>query len=75
MTIFQLFNELDELIMLQYGELEVALQTERGKQLVKMLLSEENRAQLRQWYNSRPNLNSGAMEMKRKLEKELGEEL
>jgi hypothetical protein len=76
MIIFQLFNELDEIIMLHYGDVEAALQTERGKQLVEQLLSEENRAQLREWYNPRPRpLNSAALEMKRRLERELGEEL
>ena len=75
MSIFDLFNELDQVIMLNFGDLEAALRTERGRQLLGQLLAEENRAELRAWYNQprgRP-LNSGAAEMKRRLERDLGE--
>lgn len=76
MSIFDLFNELDYLTMHKFGDLEAALETERGKELFKQLLSEANRTKLREWYKLRPRgLNSGAMEMKHKLESELGEEL
>ncbi len=73
--IFPLFNDLDELIMLHYGEVEVALQTDRGKQLLEQLLSEENRAELRAWYKRHPRLNPGAERIKQRLERELGEQL
>jgi hypothetical protein len=76
MTIFQAFNELDEIIMLQYGDVDAALQTDRGKYLVDELLSEGNRAELREWYKPRPRpLNRTAMEIKQLLERVLGEAL
>ena len=50
MTIFDLFNELDEVIMLHFSDVEAALQTDRGRQIVEKLLSEDNRALLREWY-------------------------
>jgi hypothetical protein len=76
MSIFDLFNELDQLIMHNFGDLEAALETEGGKQLFKQLLSEENRAKLREWYKPKPRgLNSGAIVIKQKLESELGEQL
>jgi hypothetical protein len=75
MIIFNLFNELDEIIMLHFGDVDTALQTERGKQLLEQLLSEENRAELRGWYKRHPRLNPSAKEFKERLEKELREEL
>jgi hypothetical protein len=76
MIIFQLFNELDQIIIHHFGELDDALHPARGKQIVEQLLSEANRAELLEWYKSRERpLNSLAMEIKQRLERELGEEL
>ena len=77
MSIYDLFNELDQVIMLNFGDLERALKAERGRQLLGQLLAEENREDLRAWYNrfrGRP-LNSGAAEIKQRLEQELGQPL
>jgi hypothetical protein len=49
----ELLRELDQVITRHFGELDDALQTERGKQLLAQLLSEENRAEFRAWYNRR----------------------
>jgi hypothetical protein len=77
MSVFDLFNEFDQVIMLKFGDLEAALDSERGKQLLQQLLAEEIRPELRAWCNrfkGRP-LNLGAAEMKQRLERELGETL
>lgn len=75
MIIFDLFNELDQVIIRHFGELDDTLQTERGKQLLAQLLSEENRVELRAWYKRHARLNPGAEEIKQRLERELGEQL
>ncbi len=75
MNIFQLFNELDEVIAHHFSDLDVALKTERGQQLFNLLLSEENRPQLKEWYRHHMQLNSLAVEIKQKLEAQLQEEL
>jgi hypothetical protein len=76
MTIFELLNELDEIIMLHFGNVEAALQTDRGRQLIEELLSEQNRKALREWYEPRPRpFNRAALEMKQRLERQLGETL
>lgn len=72
MTVFHLFNELDVIIAIHFSVLEDALKTDRGQELFRQLISEENRAQLREWYKCRTELNSLAMEIKQKLETELG---
>ncbi len=75
MIIFDIFNELDEIIMLHFGDEAGALQTDRGKQLLQQLLSQENRVELRAWYKRHPRLNASAKELKERLERELGEQL
>lgn len=68
MRIFELFNELDYIIMHHFGDLDAALATEQGKTLVAELLADENRDVLRKWYQSAAPLNPGAKALKDKLE-------
>lgn len=75
MSIYDLFNELDQVVMLNFGDVDAALATERGKQVLGQLLADENRASLRAWYDrlrGRP-LNAGAEDFKRRLEALTGE--
>ncbi len=76
MSVFELLNELDQVILRHFGDLEASLATERGRQILRQLLAEEKRAELREWFRPRARpLNSLAAEIKRRLERELGEEL
>jgi hypothetical protein len=73
MSVHELFNELDYLVMHHFGNFEAAVATERGMWLISQLLADENRVELRRWYSSLPSLNPGAREVKDKLEKLSGE--
>jgi len=68
MSIYELFNELDYIIMHHFGDLGAALATEKGKALVDELLADGNREALHEWYHSAESLNPGAASLKDKLE-------
>ena len=72
MIIFDLFDELDRITLRHLGE--DVCQTERGKEIIEQLISQENRVQLRAWYKCHPRINPAAKEFKEMLEREIGEE-
>lgn len=75
MQIYDLFVELDYLVMHRFGDLSAALNTERGRWILSELLSGENRVHLRNWYDSCRSLNPGAEELRDQLERRTGERL
>ncbi len=72
MTIMSLMEQLDMLILSKFGRLDKVLESPEGKLIIKRLLAEENRSELREWFaGPLTNRNSLACEIQRILEGKL----